>query len=74
MLITLYVVENTTAEDYGPSFSAATLAFGITQIISPPFGGLLADFSGSFTIVFLVAALMGLLGLMASLRLPSDLK
>ncbi len=71
ILITLYVVENTTAEDYGPSFSAATLAFGITQIISPPFGGLLADLSGSFTIVFFLAALMGVLGLMASLRLPS---
>ena len=72
ILITLYVVENTTPEDYGPSFSAATLAFGITQIISPPVGGLIADMTGSFTIVFLLAALMGVLGLMASLRLPSD--
>ena len=70
ILITLYVVENTTPEDYGPSFSAATLAFGITQIISPPVGGLIADMTGSFTIVFLLAALMGVLGLMASLRLP----
>ena len=70
ILITLYVVENTTPEDYGPSFSAATLAFGMTQIISPPVGGLIADMTGSFTIVFLLAALMGVLGLMASLRLP----
>ncbi len=70
ILITLYVVENTTPEDYGPSFSAATLAFGITQIISPPVGGLIADMTGSFTIVFLLAAMMGLLGLTASLRLP----
>ena len=72
ILITLYVVENTTPEDYGPSFSAATLAFGITQIISPPVGGLIADMTGSFTIVFLLAAMMGLLGLTASLRLPRD--
>jgi len=74
ILITLYVVENTTSEDYGPSFSAATLAFGVTQIISPPVGGLIADLTGSFTIVFLLAALMGLLGLAASLRLPVDRK
>ena len=72
ILITLYVVENTTPEDYGPSFSAATLAFGITQIISPPVGGLIADMTGSFTMVFLLAAMMGLLGLTASLRLPRD--
>ena len=72
ILITLYVVENTTPEDYGPSFSAATLAFGITQIISPPVGGLIADMTGSFTIVFLRAAMMGLLGLTVSLRLPKD--
>ena len=72
ILITLYVVENTTPEDYGPSFSAATLAFGITQIISPPLGGLMADMTGSFTIVFLLAAMMGLLGLTVSLRLPKD--
>ena len=72
ILITLYVVENTTPEDYGPSFSAATLAFGITQIISPPVGGLIADMTGSFTIVFLLAAMMGLLGLTVSLRLPKD--
>ena len=72
ILITLYVVENTTPEDYGPSFSAATLAFGITQIISPPLGGLMADMTGSFTIVFLLAAMMGLLGLTVSLRLPND--
>ena len=31
ILITLYVVENTTAADYGPSFAAATLAFGIAH-------------------------------------------
>jgi predicted MFS family arabinose efflux permease len=35
-LMTLYVVENTTAQDYGPSFAAATLSFGIAQTISPP--------------------------------------
>ncbi|MEM7018840.1 MAG: MFS transporter, partial [Pseudomonadota bacterium] len=69
-LMTLYVVENTTAQDYGPSFAAATLAFGIAQTISPPVGGLLADFSGSFTLVFLLACFMGVVGMITSLQLP----
>ena len=73
ILITLYVVQNTTPEDYGPSFSAATLAFGVTQIISPPVGGLIADITGSFTLVFILAGFMGLLGMLATLRLPIDL-
>ncbi len=69
-LMTIYVVENTTAEDYGPSFAAATLAFGIAQTISPPIGGFIADLSGSFTLVFLLSGAMGIVGLMASLQLP----
>ena len=73
ILITLYVVQNTTPEDYGPSFSAATLAFGVTQIISPPVGGLIADITGSFTLVFILAGFMGLLGMLATLRLPIDI-
>ena len=69
-LMTLYVVENTTAQDYGPSFAAATLAFGIAQTISPPIGGFIADLTGSFTFVFLLAAFMSIIGLFAALQLP----
>jgi len=69
-LMTIYVVQNTTAEDYGPSFAAATLAFGIAQTIAPPIGGFIADLSGSFTLAFLLSSVMGVVGLMASLRLP----
>jgi predicted MFS family arabinose efflux permease len=69
-LVTIYVVENTTPQDYGPSFAAATLAFGIAQTISPPIGGFIADLSGSFKLVFLLSSVMGVVGLMASLRLP----
>lgn len=71
-LMTLYVVENTTAQDYGPSFAAATLSFGIAQTISPPFGGLLADLSGSFLPVFVVGGLMSIVGLLAALKLPEE--
>ena len=69
-LMTIYVVQNATAEDYGPSFAAATLAFGIAQTIAPPIGGFIADLSGSFTLAFLLSSAMGVVGLMASLRLP----
>ena len=70
ILITLYVVENTSAEDYGPAFSAATLAFGVAQVISPPIGGLIADGFGSFLGVFILSGGMSILGLFAALRLP----
>ena len=70
ILITVYVVENTTAADYGPSFAAATLAFGIAQTIAPPIGGAIADQSGTFLFVFLLSAAASLIGLAAALRLP----
>ena len=70
ILITLFVVENTTAADYGPSFAAATLAFGIAQTVAPPIGGVIADQSGTFLFVFLLSAATSLVGLVAALRLP----
>ena len=69
-LFTVYVVNNTTPEDYGPSFAAATFAFGVAQMISPQLGGSLADAAGSFTPVFLLSAGLAFVGLAAVLRLP----
>ena len=69
-LVTLYVVENSTIQDYGPGFAAATLTFGLTQTLSPAVGGYLADLSGSFTLAFLLSGTLGLAGLGASLCLP----
>lgn len=71
-LITVYVVRNTAPADYGPTFAIATLAFGVAQVISPPIGGLIADLSGSFTLVFALSALMGFSGFFAVWRLPKD--
>ena len=68
--ITFYVVQNTTVDDYGPSFAAATLAFGIAQMIGPQVGGAIADLAGSFTPVFLLSAGLALTGAAASWRLP----
>lgn len=70
-LFTLYVVTNTTASDYGPSFAAATFAFGVAQMVSPQLGGFLADLAGSFTPVFLLSVGLAVVGLLAVLRIPS---
>ena len=72
LLITIYVVDHTTPTDYGPAFSAATLAFGVAQMISPPIGGFIADASGSFTLVFTLSGLVALIGVGAALGLPRD--
>ncbi|MDA3040166.1 MAG: MFS transporter, partial [Actinomycetota bacterium] len=69
-LFTFYVVTNTTASDYGPSFAAATFAFGVAQMISPQIGGLVADLAGSFTPVFLLSVGLSVVGLLAAWRTP----
>jgi predicted MFS family arabinose efflux permease len=69
-MITLYVVENTTVDDYGPSYAAATLAFGVAQMLSPQIGGLIADLTGSFALVFLLSSGFALTGTVSALRLP----
>lgn len=69
-LITAHVVDNTTPETYGPAFSAATLAFGVTQMVSPQIGGAIADVAGSFTPVFILSAIVSCIGALASSRLP----
>ena len=70
-VITLYVVENTSSNDYGPCYAAATLAFGVAQVASPQVGGVIADITGSFTAVFVLSAALSISGLVAALRLPS---
>lgn len=67
-----YVVRNTTADQYGPAYAAATLAFGLSQMLSPQIGGALADLTGSFTLVFALSASFALLGAFAASRLPHD--
>lgn len=70
-LIIAHIVDHTDTDTYGPSFSAATLAFGITQMISPQIGGAIADAAGSFTGVFVLSAAVSLIGAAAASRLPS---
>ena len=69
-MITLHVVEHTSATDYGPSFAAATLAFGVAQIFSPQIGGAMADLTGSLLAVFMLSSALAVVGVAAALRLP----
>jgi MFS family permease len=70
-LIIAHIVDHTDVDTYGPAFSAATLAFGVTQMISPQIGGALADALGSFTWVFVLAAVVAFVGAGFSSRLPT---
>ncbi|MFT6392806.1 MAG: MFS family permease [Ilumatobacter sp.] len=67
-----YVVGHTTAETFGPIFAATTLAFGLAQLSSPQVGGLVADATGSFTVVFILAIVFSLVGSAAASRLPRE--
>lgn len=68
-LIIAHIVDHTTADTYGPAFSAATLVFGIAQMISPQIGGLIADSLDSFTWVFVLSAAVSLVGAVCASRL-----
>jgi MFS family permease len=70
-LIIAHIVDHTDVDTYGPAFSAATLAFGVTQMISPQIGGALADALGSFTWVFVLSAAVSIVGAAFSSRLPT---
>ena len=69
-LITAHIVANTDHDSYGPAFAAATLAFGVAQMVSPQIGGLIADTAGSFTWVFVLSAAVSMIGAAAASRLP----
>jgi MFS family permease len=69
-LIIAHIVEHTDADNYGPAFSAATLSFGVAQMVSPQIGGTLADVFGSFTWVFVLSAVIAFVGAAFASRLP----
>ena len=69
-LIIAHIVDHTDADNYGPAFSAATLAFGVMQMISPQIGGAIADALGSFTWVFVLSAVVSVAGAVSASRLP----
>ena len=70
--IIAHVVTYADEQSFGPAFSATTLAFGVAQAVSPQIGGAIADWRGSFTLVFVIAAGVALLGAISSWFLPVD--
>lgn len=69
-VIAAYLIDRTDASTYGPSYAAATFAFGISQVISPQIGGLIADWQGSFFWVFVMSAVVMSTGSLFALGLP----
>ncbi len=71
-VIAAYIIDRTDATSYGPSYAAATFAFGVTQVAAPQVGGAIADWQGSFTMVFLLSAAVMSTGSLVALALPRD--
>jgi len=69
-VIAAYLVDRTDESTYGPSYAAATFAFGIAQVASPQVGGLVAEWLGSFTAVFLLSAAAMTVGALFARALP----
>ena len=55
---------------FAAAFGAVTLVFGLAQLVGPQLGGWIADRTGSFSVVFLVAAGAALGAAIASATLP----
>lgn len=71
-VIAAYIVDQTDTTTYGPSYAAATFAFGVAQVSAPQVGGALADWRGSFTAVFVLSAMVMSIGAVVALQLPPD--
>ncbi len=71
-VIAAYIIDHTYMTTYGPSYAAATFAFGVAQVASPQVGGAIADWRGSFTLVFTLSAVTMFVGSLIALRLPRD--
>lgn len=69
-VIAAYMIDRTDTETYGPSYAAATFAFGVAQVISPQVGGLIADWQGSFLWVFILSAAVMATGSLFAFALP----
>lgn len=67
-----YLRDYLTATEFGSGFGVITLAFGIGQLLAPQIGGMLGDALSSFTLVFVLAAVVATVASLASARLSSD--
>jgi MFS family permease len=64
-----YLRDHLSARQFGSGFGVITLAFGAGQLLGPQIGGYLGDALQSFTVVFLLAAVVAAAGVVASTAL-----
>ncbi|GAC1332921.1 MAG: YbfB/YjiJ family MFS transporter [Mycobacteriales bacterium] len=69
-VIAAHVGDHLSTQAFGAAFGTLTLFFGVAQVIGPQLGGALAERTGSFTLSFLVAAVVVALGAGSSLLVP----
>lgn len=69
-VIAAYLLDRTDTATYGPSYAAATFAFGLAQVMSPYIGGLIAQWQGSFAPVFVMSATAMMFGAVSAWFLP----
>ncbi len=55
---------------FASAFGALTLFFGLAQLGAPQLGGVLREAAGNFTVVFSLAAVLALLGMVAAASMP----
>lgn len=66
-----YLRDHLSALEFGSAFGVITLAFGAGQLLAPQIGGWLGDALSSFTVVFVLAALVAVLASLVSGRLAN---
>lgn len=64
-----YLRDHLSAREFGSGFGVVTLAFGVGQLLAPQIGGWLGDTLSSFTIVFVLAAIVAAVSAVGSGRL-----
>jgi MFS family permease len=55
---------------FASAFGALTLFFGLAQLGAPQLGGVLREAAGNFTLVFSLAAVLAMLGVVAAASMP----
>ncbi|HSF86338.1 MAG TPA: MFS transporter [Acidimicrobiia bacterium] len=64
------ISDHLTTQQFGAAFGTITLAFGAAQMLGPQIGGWIGDQTGSFTLVFLLAAGIAVIGATAARGVP----
>lgn len=68
-VISAVVADSLEGRSFGAAFGSLTLIFGVAQLLGPPFAGLMAETTGSFTIPFTLASAVACGGIACALAL-----